>query len=184
VGGETTDDSVIRIGGRSCSVIADVTQDASPTDEVDVEERADSGGRPNTKRRKVSLETGSFDLKEPLRLWNVFEVVLTEVAKREGGRLMVFKDPGRDIRDHDLATAPGRADASSPADPDADVPVPMEKRLSRMEPDPDAEHPAGRKRPLRSYRRPDRIERTSKDDKEGIALRFELMPVMHRKRLP
>ena len=117
-----------------------------------------------------------IDLEEPLWPGNVLQIVLAEIAQRDLGWFVVLDDPGAGVREHDLAAVRCSADASSAADPNADVALPIDMRLSGVQSHSYANRARGRERALRGDRGCDGVGCALKGDEEGIAFSIDSWP--------
>ena len=119
-------------------------------------------------RWEVGVEARREELVQPLRLRQVLQAVLAEVARLGVGEI------SRRLGEHDLAAVRRRADAGGAVDVEADVAAADERRLSRMEAHPDADGQSV-ERALPGGCGLDGVVRAVEGVEQRVALRVHLM---------
>ena len=130
---------------------------------------------------KPGLVSGDGELVDPYRTVEVLQHLRAEVVQLEVLELLLLVDEQRPrrLREQDLPAVAGVADAGGAVDGQSDVLIADERRLARVDADPDAQlhavRPAVRgQRPLRRHRRVHGLPRPSESDEERVAVGVEL----------
>ena len=134
-------------------------------------------------RRKPGVQAIDHEVVETLRLAQVFQSMLAEVAQRHGTRKVVADEVGRRLRHEHLSSVAGAHHARGAVYVEAHVVVTGEKRLSRVETHSHAQHssfrPAmGGMPALDLRRRGHAIARLAKRAQERVPVRADLDPAM------
>src|SRR5262249_10276689 len=119
-------------------------------------------GRGGLGGRELVEQTRGRELVEMLRLVHVFEVMLAKVIHVHVGEWGVAEELTGRLRNDDLSTVAGRADASGAMDSNADVPLAGRHGFAGMDSHPHpqvdfAGPPVSCERPLALKRRGDRV---------------------------
>jgi hypothetical protein len=121
-------------------------------------------------RRELRLEPWRHELVEPLRLRQVFQAMLAEVARLDADEVV------RRLREHDLTAVRGRADARGAVNVHPDVVVADDGRRSGVDPHPHAQRQS-LEGALTGRRRGDGVVGAREREEERVALSVDLVAV-------